>query len=420
MSWLADAFTAGKAVEVPNIPEPDGAPAPAGFPDWADDLRGSVPAESIPGVLGLATLLSNSAASIRFRVTDAKGVRVTDSPLAKLLADPHRAGGSPWQWRADMAMSIAGRSECLLHVLRVGRRVVGFRIAPLGLCSPMLVDGGVGWQDTSTGRTVMIGRDDWILLRTGALSNPDGSFQGLQRGSSRTNALADVAFAESERQKHLADHARSGLAPAFAYEFPPTKTAAQAKEWVDTAEAKNSGRRKWGRILPVGGGAKIVPVPTQSSRDAQMAELTALVVAHAAWLWNIPPSVAGLEGAQSDTTGNDWRRFITLAVCPLLYPFASAAEQRYGQPGETVTLDTSALILDDPLVRAQVDHLHVQDGQRVVDELRVRDGLEPYPALPADGGASAPGSVPQITPVGGAPNAVGALPFASQNAGGRP
>jgi hypothetical protein len=51
--------------------------------------------------------------------------------------------------------------------------------------------------------------------------------------------------------------------------------------------------------------------------------------------------------------------------------------------------------------KAEVQHLQIQDGLRLVDELRAADGLGPLPAVPEDW-TQEPGKVPQITPVGGA------------------
>jgi hypothetical protein len=59
----------------------------------------------------------------------------------------------------------------------------------------------------------------------------------------------------------------------------------------------------------------------------------------------------------------------------------------------------------DPKVKADVQHQQVQDGLRLVDELRALDGYGPLPPIPDDW-AKEPGKVPQITPVGGAPNPV--------------
>ncbi len=65
--------------------------------------------------------------------------------------------------------------------------------------------------------------------------------------------------------------------------------------------------------------------------------------------------------------------------------------------------DTKPLLRTDAKTRAEVQHLQVQDGSRLVDEIRAEDGLPPLPPLPTSP-EETPGKVPQMTPVGGAPN----------------
>jgi hypothetical protein len=57
----------------------------------------------------------------------------------------------------------------------------------------------------------------------------------------------------------------------------------------------------------------------------------------------------------------------------------------------------------DPKTKAEIHRIQIQTGERLTDELRAGDGLGPLPAVPEDW-TQAPGRVPQITPVGGAPN----------------
>jgi hypothetical protein len=57
----------------------------------------------------------------------------------------------------------------------------------------------------------------------------------------------------------------------------------------------------------------------------------------------------------------------------------------------------------DAATKAQVRHWDVQSGVLLPDEARADVGREPLPPLPDDP-AKEPGKVPQVTPVGGAPN----------------
>jgi hypothetical protein len=50
-----------------------------------------------------------------------------------------------------------------------------------------------------------------------------------------------------------------------------------------------------------------------------------------------------------------------------------------------------------------VEHTQIQDGSKLIDEARAERGEGPLPPMPADP-EQEPGKVPQLTPVGGAPN----------------
>jgi hypothetical protein len=65
--------------------------------------------------------------------------------------------------------------------------------------------------------------------------------------------------------------------------------------------------------------------------------------------------------------------------------------------------DINDLSFIDPLTRAQVIHEKIQDGTLLVDEARAEEGLTALPPVPDDW-QQQPGKIPQVTPVGGAPN----------------
>jgi hypothetical protein len=66
---------------------------------------------------------------------------------------------------------------------------------------------------------------------------------------------------------------------------------------------------------------------------------------------------------------------------------------------------TDDLLRADALTQAQVEHYQIQDGSLLPDEARAKRGQTPLPPIPEDP-SQTPGMVPQVTPVGGAPNPV--------------
>lgn len=369
---------------------------------------------STPAVDGILRLLANAGAAIEFSVVDEAGLPARGSELGALLANPHRAVSGAWEWRADLAMSFARYNEALLHILRVGSRVIGLRVVPIEQAQPIWENGGVTWIDTSRASPLRILPRDAIFMRGANAKRAENGLGGLRRGLSPLHTLRDVTAAEDARQAYAAQHAASGMQPAYGYQFPTGTTPDQASEWIDATERRHAGRKRWGRILAVGNGAQIISIPPSSARDAQAAEQTALTLAQAAWEWDVPPSIAGVQGAQIDSVGGDWRRFVTLCAAPPMLAIASALQTRLAAPGERIRLVTEGLMHHDPLVAAQVRHTDVQSGVLLPDEARADMGRGPLPAYtptPLGGTIQAPGSVPQMTPVGGAPNPnLGGLP----------
>jgi HK97 family phage portal protein len=176
-------------------------------------------------------------------------------------------------------------------------------------------------------------------------------------------------------------------------------------------EKQHKGAHRAGKTIVVGGGAELVPIPI-SLQDAQFAEVTRLTIAQAATIYQVPIRLvlADAAGGSTRDADADWRHLLTFG----LGPFFVASEEAFSldedlfdpdTDGEdlTVKADPDALLKLNPEVQANVDHLNIQDGVKLVDEVRAMKGLGPLPPVPKDW-TQHPGQIPQITPVGGSPN----------------
>jgi hypothetical protein len=83
-----------------------------------------------------------------------------------------------------------------------------------------------------------------------------------------------------------------------------------------------------------------------------------------------------------------------IAADPDLFPVSDGLYPRF-----ELTDDSFITAVD----RSRIQHEQIQDGRRLVDEIRAEEGMGPLPPVPDDW-TQAPGMIPQITPVGGAPN----------------
>jgi HK97 family phage portal protein len=137
--------------------------------------------------------------------------------------------------------------------------------------------------------------------------------------------------------------------------------------------------------------------------DSQFVEGERLNLTQVAHILRLPVKFLTGEG---DLTEWDFLSLYTLAIAPRLRRIELALfadpdlfPQRIIYP----EFDTKPLLRTDAKTQAEVAHIQIQDGSMLPDEYRAEQGKPPLPPMPADPSAT-PGMVPQITPVGGAPN----------------
>jgi HK97 family phage portal protein len=134
--------------------------------------------------------------------------------------------------------------------------------------------------------------------------------------------------------------------------------------------------------------------------DAQYVEGEKLNLLQAAHIFRIPASFLLPDAAgRAQSFEQDNLRFYTTGLSPRLKRIEMAMfadPDLFPQQIIYPEFDVRGLLRTDAKTQAEVDHMSIQDGSLLVDEKRARDGMPPLP----DGA----GQVPQITPVGGAPN----------------
>jgi HK97 family phage portal protein len=141
-----------------------------------------------------------------------------------------------------------------------------------------------------------------------------------------------------------------------------------------------------------------------SLEEAQFVESEQWNIRQVANIFRLP--VSWLNGEAMQGTSEQETLKLYMALLPRLRRIELALRNDPDLfPDRTLypEFETSQLMRTDAKTQAEVDHMRVQDGTRLVDEIRARDGLGPLPAIPEDP-SQTPGKVPQLTPVGGAPN----------------
>lgn len=202
--------------------------------------------------------------------------------------------------------------------------------------------------------------------------------------------------------RYEADHYDEGLLHSLAVEFPKGVTREQAERFRDLLQA-DSGLTGRQRIKVVGEGAKVTTIGL-SLEDAQYVESMQMSVQELARIFGVPASLVG--GAATTTQASapispehEETRWHTYGLSPRLNRIESAINADpsfFGPNARDYGRFAGAVIRGDVATESKRIHALVQAGVLLPDEARAELGYSPLP----DG----IGQIPQITPVGGAPN----------------
>jgi HK97 family phage portal protein len=209
-----------------------------------------------------------------------------------------------------------------------------------------------------------------------------------------------IALEEFEGRFFLND-----TSPGGAIKVPGNLNRVRALEVLDIWEATHGGLANAHRPAMLTNGAEWQQIGI-NLQDAQFIESQDYGVAQVGRIWGVPPEFLGGQLQARETTEQLGLRLLNFTIMPKL----RRIEQTFACDPDLFAGDdpypefvTSDMLRTDALTRAQVSHYQIQDGTRLVDEERAADGLGPLPPVPKDW-TKEPGKVPQITPVGGAPN----------------
>lgn len=217
----------------------------------------------------------------------------------------------------------------------------------------------------------------------------------------RHRAAIGVGLAQQASQE---GYYKRGTAGGHVIVFPQDLPARAAREAKALWDESNAGVANAYGTRVLSGGASIVPV-TVSQSDAQFVETARLTIEDVGRIFRVPPSLlyaaAGVgAGAGPISPEHELTRWVRYGLEPRMRRIedALAADPWLFGDGarDRPRFDRAGLISGDLATEATSDVQLVQAGILLADEARGRRGLPPLP-----GGV---GEIPQITPVGGAPN----------------
>ncbi len=207
------------------------------------------------------------------------------------------------------------------------------------------------------------------------------------------------------KQEHEASLLANGAGHGLVAIFPPNTKQEEADAWRARFDGRHAGPENNGRTKVIGGGVDIKQV-SMTQADAQFVESVELSLRDVCFIYHIPPWLLDVgpgnkAGSKPATPEHEMQKWLYYYLGPRLSRIESAfnADVDYFEGTSLRCLfDTSDVVRGDLKTEDMIDHQRIQSGRLLVDEWRIEHGREPLP-----GGV---GMIPQIIPVGGAPNPV--------------
>ncbi len=313
------------------------------------------------------------------------------TPQAQLLNNPY-PGVSVFQWRYDIAVSLEASENAFIRKIKTGRGA----LVALEVLQPRYVD---AWLDRNGDKQFRISTaSGWKPIPSDEILHIRGhTVDGGPFGVSRITQHCDPIGSMLAAQRFEGAYFRNSARPDVAVIFPQGITQEQGNVWADNWNQKLQGVDNKGKAMPMGGGATIQVIPV-SMQDAQFIESRQFSVSELARIMDVEAELLGAEET-GKTTDMAMDRFLAFQMPPRL---ARITDGLHADPDlfpEKALYPESAsnpLMFASPSTRADVQHKEIQAGTLLPDEARADNGRPPLP----DG----LGKIPQVTPVGGAPN----------------
>jgi HK97 family phage portal protein len=203
------------------------------------------------------------------------------------------------------------------------------------------------------------------------------------------------------KQQHEANLFKNGASGGLVVSFPAGITKPQADQWRDSFDSDQAGVNNAGKTKVVGGGATVTQIG-MTQADAQWAEAMQLSLIDVSNIFRVPGWFLGvsIKNDKPVTPEHEQQRWANHGLNPRLTRIEAAINSDPDLFGAGASIcasfDTAGLIRGDLTTQDTIAHQQIQDGRLLVDEWRIENGRDPLP-----GGV---GMIPQIVPVGGAPN----------------
>lgn len=382
-------------------------PSPMEYGSWLAATGEAVTVEraaGLPAVFNAIRLVAETTGSLPLRVYRGTGAQKAPQERTwqwRLLHNMPNDEQSSFDFWSDVASSLETHGNAYIHKLKITRGAVD----ALYVIDPQIV---------SVQRNLRTGEKEFHIRGQRAGDRPDETgadrvftasdvlhvrgvtLRGGDVGLSPLRLAKESLAAGIARQSYVGNFFRNDASPPGGLRIPDKINREQAAQVMALWNAYHQGPQNAGMPGLLTGGAEWVRfgVPLE---DAQFVESEIHAVKDVARIFNLPPSALGAEAL--GTIEQETSRLLSFGMGTRLKRIerALAADPDFFGSGELYPeFHTDELIRIDAKTQAEVRHMEIQDGSLLVDEARADKGRPPLP----DG----IGQVPQITPVGGAPN----------------
>ena len=357
----------------------------------------------LPAVMGAIRLVSEVTAALDigvFRGSGADKETAEDSWQDALLDNPN-TDQSQFDFLSDVSSGVEGYGNAFVEKVKYRGRVV--ELIPRDPDHVRIRrEGNNKVFDVSLdGRTRHLTSAQILHFRGFAIN---GYLSGFSPITVYRQALGTSLALQEFQGRYFANDAT----PSGAIEIPGGTNKVRSLEILELFNASHQGVSNAGKPALLSNGATWKSIGI-SLLDAQFIEAQRFSVEQIADMFRVPPDLIGavVDRGVAATAEQVGLRFLVFYLLPRLRRIESTLAcdlDLFGGHEVYPEFTTDDLLRVDALTQAQVEHYQIQDGSLLPDEARAKRGEKPLPPIPKDPSLT-PGMVPQITPVGGAPNA---------------
>lgn len=363
-------------------------------------------AAGLPAFDEAVRIASEAVASLRLAVWTGAGVdrrRVTNGWQAAFFDG---TGPNPDQpswfefWELVESSLTARRNAYIWRTIDRGRVVALWGLHPdqVEVCGPgqyrvTMGAGGANPMGVQGVKSFEVHRD--VILH---IKGPGGAGRDVAPSPIETfRRTFGAAIAQEVWQEGLYTR---GTGSGVILSFPRETTKNQATEAKDLWESTGAGVTNSHGTRVVSGGATVTRVGL-NAEDTAFVEAVGLSVEQIARITGVPASLIGSDGGTKPISPEHeltrWQRYglnprllrieANLRADPYLFGPGAGFYPQFDNPDP---------VRGDRLTEDQIIHQKVQDGRLLIDEARALEGRPPLP--------NGVGQIPQVVPVGGAPN----------------